>query len=84
MKTILHVPFAEKEEAKALGAWWSPDMRTWYVPNECETPLEKFDRWAKAKPKERVDTLPPVRTGKLKEGCACEVLPWEDCIHTRT
>lgn len=28
----LNVPFAEKDEAKSLGAWWDPHARTWYVP----------------------------------------------------
>ena len=25
----LDVPFAQKETAKALGAWWDPVMRMW-------------------------------------------------------
>lgn len=29
---ILEVPFAEKEEAKLLGAWWDPDIKKWFVP----------------------------------------------------
>lgn len=27
----LNVTFAEKDAAKALGAWWNPDKRIWYV-----------------------------------------------------
>ena len=28
----LDVPFASKDEAKRLGAWWNPNVRRWYVP----------------------------------------------------
>lgn len=28
----LKVPFAEKEEAKSLGAKWDPSLKTWYIP----------------------------------------------------
>lgn len=28
----LNVPYAEKDEAKRLGARWSPERRCWYVP----------------------------------------------------
>src|SRR5215831_6639908 len=28
----LDVPFAEKDEAKALGARWDPKARSWYAP----------------------------------------------------
>ena len=30
--TMIEVPFAEKDDAKALGARWDPDARSWYVP----------------------------------------------------
>lgn len=28
----LDVPYASKDEAKRLGAWWNPNVRRWYVP----------------------------------------------------
>jgi hypothetical protein len=86
MKQILHVPYEEKDEAKALGAWWNPALRSWYVPDECETPLEKFEQWVKKTKPARVDSYDGGRTGprELKEGCACDVLPWEDCEHTQS
>ncbi len=28
----LDVPYASKDEAKRLGAWWNPNIRRWYVP----------------------------------------------------
>lgn len=41
---ILNVPYAEKEEAKLLGAMWDPDMKKWFVPKGVDTKL--FERWA--------------------------------------
>lgn len=31
-KRYLEVPFAEKDEAKALGARWDPARKKWYIP----------------------------------------------------
>ncbi len=39
----LKVPFAEKDEAKALGARWGPQAKVWYVPEGNET--APFARW---------------------------------------
>jgi hypothetical protein len=39
----LDVPFAEKDEAKRLGAWWDPYRRCWYVPPGADPAL--FARW---------------------------------------
>lgn len=41
--TFLEVPFAEKDEAKQLGARWNPQARKWYVPAGLET--SPFSRW---------------------------------------
>jgi len=42
-KVILAVPFKEKEEAKALGAKWDKDNKTWYAgPNADLEKLAKF------------------------------------------
>lgn len=30
---VLKVPYAEKDEAKALGARWNPTRKCWYVPD---------------------------------------------------
>ena len=40
---FLKVPFAEKDEAKALGARWNQDRKAWYVPDGvADAP---FSRW---------------------------------------
>ena len=45
---LLEVPFAEKDEAKNLGAWWDPDLRKWFVPEGTDPAL--FAKWAPKKP----------------------------------
>ena len=43
MRVDLNVPYHEKDDAKALGAWWDAGRRTWYVRNAEN--LEPFMRW---------------------------------------
>ncbi len=43
--TLLNVPFAEKEQAKSLGARWNPYERKWYVPEELINQLDDFTHW---------------------------------------
>lgn len=39
----LQVPFAEKDDAKRLGARWDGRQRTWYVPEGTDpTPFRKW------------------------------------------
>lgn len=40
---FLKVPFAEKDEAKALGARWNAERKSWYVPDGKAG--EPFARW---------------------------------------
>jgi hypothetical protein len=44
MTTFLNVPYAEKDEARALGARWNPTRKRWYVPDGVA--LEAFQKWA--------------------------------------
>jgi hypothetical protein len=43
---LLKVPYAEKDEAKALGARWNPTRKCWYVPDG--KAAEPFARWIAA------------------------------------
>jgi len=45
--TILNVPYAEKDEAKKLGAKWDSTRKKWYVPQGVNP--EPFSRWLTAK-----------------------------------
>lgn len=42
-KIYLNVPFAQKDEAKALGARWDAVKKKWYVPANKDVTL--FARW---------------------------------------
>lgn len=56
---FLKVPYAEKDEAKALGARWNQDRKVWYVPEG--VPDAPFARWIVAGQAE-----PPVREKAAK------------------
>ena len=62
MRTNLVVPFAEKDEARRLGARWDLARRVWYVENVEN--LVPFLRWIPA----RLNT--PMQAGKRKGGAA--------------
>lgn len=58
---FIAVPFAEKDEAKSLGARWHPFARLWYVPDGLPKKLFRWpladvsrETWAIAVEKERV------------------------------
>lgn len=92
MRTNLQVPFAEKDEAKRLGARWDPARRVWYVQNV--TDLSAFARWL---PSAGAEAAAPTSKGKaggpgkpataaslVKVGAryfelSCDCLPWEGC-----
>lgn len=40
---VLKVPYAEKDQAKALGARWNNDRKVWYVPDG--QPSAPFEKW---------------------------------------
>ena len=98
MRTNLDCPFNEKNEAKALGAWWDPARRCWFIENMED--LTPFMKWIKkgCAPKDK-----PVSRGKDKQReqakvhrekpafttskrhdleCNCAVLPWDHCNHS--
>jgi hypothetical protein len=56
---FLKVPFAEKDEAKALGARWNSERKSWYVPEG--KAAEPFERWLAG-----ADFLPAKAAGSVK------------------
>ena len=83
MRINLKTPFAEKDEAKALGARWDPKKKCWYIQNVAD--LAPFARWitespSSVSPEKSAD--PVVTYGVVIAGCGCNVLPWEDCEHS--
>ncbi|BBL72571.1 DUF5710 domain-containing protein [Methylogaea oryzae] len=45
-KFYLNVPYAEKDQAKALGARWDASRKKWYVPAGVDVSL--FQQWEPA------------------------------------
>ncbi|MDD5462740.1 MAG: DUF5710 domain-containing protein [Methylococcales bacterium] len=45
-KTYLNVPFAQKDEARALGARWDAANKKWFVPADKDITL--FAKWQAA------------------------------------
>lgn len=45
-KTFLHVPMADKDEVKELGARWDPNAKSWFVPPTKD--LQPFADWRKS------------------------------------
>jgi ribonuclease HI len=53
----LKVPFAEKDQAKALGARWNPAQKKWYVKDVAD--LSPFEAWMTEQPATVPDAPPP-------------------------
>lgn len=49
-KVLLNVPFAEKNEAKKLGAKWDKQQSTWFVMNDGSQKQEDFAKWLGQEP----------------------------------
>lgn len=45
-RTDINVPYAEKNQAKELGARWDAQSKTWYVP--AGNDINKFSKWLKS------------------------------------
>ena len=79
--TFLNVPYAEKDEARALGARWNPGRKRWYVPTGVA--LEPFQKWLKEGAQEqsgRTDTAaakPVVGANYIELAHDCN--PFEPC-----
>ncbi|MBS1191096.1 MAG: hypothetical protein H6R10_2888 [Rhodocyclaceae bacterium] len=99
MRTDLRVPFAEKDEAKRLGARWDPARKVWYVQNQAD--LAPFSRWlptgsapsdagapgkapAAKKPQKSGGGTVVVGSKYVEQPRVCDCLPWEVCDKCRS
>ena len=97
MRMNLRVPFAEKDQAKKLGARWDAGRKVWYVEGHAD--LAAFSRWsptphdasvpdvgapkrASAKAQTASDTV-QVGSRYVEIPRVCDCLPWEDCDKCR-
>lgn len=68
VRVDLEVPFAEKDEAKALGARWDAASRTWYLSAGLDP--APFRRWLPGVKEEgETELLPPVYSVESKSEC---------------
>jgi hypothetical protein len=65
-RCYLAVPFAQKDEAKGLGARWDPARKLWYVPEGVDT--APFQRWFSADP--ALQNAPAVASSAKRPGSA--------------
>lgn len=98
MRMNLKVPYAEKDEAKKLGARWDATRKIWYVENKAD--IAPFSRWSPTPHADSANdqlthgTAPVVKQqaiGKIVVGSRycepvriCECLPWEVCPRCQT
>ena len=97
MRINLVTPFAEKDAVKELGARWDTAKKCWYIVDKADlTPFARWipDMGAAvdvlgstpkvAKPKFSLPTPPNAPTKPVSNvaDCGCDVLPWDDCVHT--
>lgn len=94
MRINLATPFAEKDAVKALGARWDVTKKCWYITNVAD--LTPFARWIPnldaagdkseemlpAKKPRLMPLIPALASDSGAADCGCNVLPWEDCVHT--
>lgn len=97
MRIDLNTPFAEKDKAKSLGARWDPAKRVWFIQDVED--LTPFLRWipedrreSNAKSRNQYEVNHATKGKSLHSvqdhvrvysECSCDVLPWEDCPHTK-
>ncbi len=89
---FLTVPFAEKDQAKALGARWNAAQKKWYVPDGANSAL--FEKWH---PQAAASSASSAGKSVMKGASMMEVgltitgekylaldhdcIPWEPCAH---
>ena len=98
MRINLTTPFAEKDAVKALGARWDAAKKCWYIVDVADlAPFARWipdiasatdvsgTTPKMTKPKVSLPTRDTVQvtSGDDVAGCGCNVLPWEDCVHTK-
>ena len=76
MRVNLKVPFAEKDEAKKLGARWDAARKIWYVENKPD--MAPFARWAPVK-NQQAASMVIVGSAYVEQARVCDCLPWDVC-----
>ena len=97
MRINLVTPFAEKDAVKALGGRWDAAKKCWYIVDVADlTPFSRWIPDMEAatdvsggtphmtKPRFTLPTPAnaPAKSVNGVADCGCDVLPWDDCVHT--
>jgi hypothetical protein len=97
MRINLITPFAEKDAVKALGARWDATKKCWYIVDVADlAPFARWIpsmepavdvSGSSQKLTKPMFNLPapastPAKSANDKADCGCDVLPWDDCMHT--
>ncbi|NMG43001.1 hypothetical protein GPA22_04560 [Aromatoleum toluvorans] len=97
MRMNLKVPFAEKDEAKKLGARWDAARKLWYIeghldegiflrwsptPHDAAAPAASAPKRSSARSKAASDTV-QVGSRYVERPRVCNCLPWDDCEKCR-
>ena len=93
MRYDLKVPFAEKDQAKKLGARWDAARKRWYIDGGLDPAV--FARWQPAPHDASAAAAPAPASRRAASASAeakvqvgsryvalprvCDCLPWEDC-----
>jgi len=72
-KTLINVPFKEKDEAKALGAKWDRQEKSWYVPANVD--LSGFAKWIPVASENLTATQPTEQLSSIDETPAAVIVP---------
>lgn len=97
MRLNLKVPFAEKDEAKKLGARWDAGRKLWYIEGKGD--IARFSRWVPTPhdasvgnvqaPKRVVEkshtssSLVQVGSRYVEQPRVCDCAPWDVCDKCR-
>lgn len=81
-RTLIAVPFKEKNEAKALGAKWDRQQQSWYVPAGADpTP---FAKWLESGALvDGKDALRPATATKTEDGRVYLAVPYSERVEAR-
>lgn len=69
-RVYVQIPYADREQAKMLGAKWDKDQKSWYIPEGVNTAL--FARWMQPKQEALAEEAVPDDTPQ-EEAVECQV-----------
>lgn|SRR5574344_31347 len=65
MTKYIYIPYKDKEEAKALGAKWDRDQKSWFIPDEINESV--FSKWIA-----KIDPVAAFASDLIAAGCFLE------------